>query len=97
MMGRRGMVLSVASVALIALACDTVTRDNYEQIKPGMSVEEVESILGPGAEASGVSGALGDLKASARVMRWEEGDRSITVTFLNDQVTAKTMENLGDR
>ena len=71
-----------------------VTAENYAKIKDGMTVEQVTDILGKGKESSGVSGAIGDLTGSAKVMKWGDDEKSITITFVNDEVTLKVASGL---
>jgi len=61
-----------------------VTRANYERVKEGMTLEEVEAILGKGKEAS----SAGNL----RVMTWQGGVvnlKAISITVEDDRVVAK--------
>jgi hypothetical protein len=57
-----------------------LTKANADKIKNGMKKSEVEEILGPG-KASADAGKAG-------VFVWTEGTKSITVTFVDDKVTA---------
>ena len=92
----RSFILRVAVVCLLLLVsgCARVSRENYEKIETGMTLSQVESILGRGTEQSGVGGAIGDVGGSAKVVRWGDENRSITVTFVNDQVVAKAQQGL---
>lgn len=81
--------------ALTLAGCGSkVTKSNFDQIKTGMTVAEVEAILGKGTEATGASGAIGDLAGSAKSVVWKDGAKSITVNFLNDKVALKTQSGL---
>ena len=51
-----------------------------------MTLGEVEGILGKGTEKSGLSGAVGNLSGSAKIMTWGDEQKSITITFANDKV-----------
>jgi hypothetical protein len=78
----RPAVLALVCLALAALpGCKRnpkLTQANFDKIQPGMTVAEVEAILGPGAdeggdlslaEGSGAAGAIGiggDLQSMAR-------------------------------
>ena len=97
MIGRRALVgLLVLGLTLSVLpGCGSkVSKSNYDKVKTGMTQAEVEGILGKGTEKAGVGGALGGIAGSAKVLTWTEGDKSITVTFLNDKVTAKVQQGL---
>ena len=63
-----------------------INRANYDQIKDGMTRQEVEALLGPGKEIS----SAGNLQ----VVNWESGVinlRVITITFEDGRVTAKAI------
>jgi hypothetical protein len=78
--GRAGLVLGVLLLCLALPACGgnkRITKANYDRIKEGMSLADVEAILGKGdgeggtslAEGSSVAGAAGiggDLQSVAR-------------------------------
>lgn len=89
-----------ASALLVGLmlaamgGCSKVNQENYDQIETGMTRAEVEGILGEGTEQSGVAGAIGDLSGSAKVVTWGQDNQSITVTFVNDKVVAKSASGL---
>ena len=63
-----------------------VSRANYDKITIGMSLSQVESILGPGKE-SGSS-------VQIRIMNWSEGPRIISVTFAKGRVSSKVQVGL---
>lgn len=71
-----------------------VSKSNYDKINNGMTVAEVESLMGKGTTEAGGAGAIGGLSGSAKVMSWTDGDKKITVTFVNDKVTLKTEKGL---
>src|SRR5689334_17600716 len=66
---RRLVLTFVIATAIVGCNRNTrLTRANYDKIQPGMTVAEVEALLGPGeqeggdlamAEGSGVAGAAG--------------------------------------
>jgi hypothetical protein len=80
------------TAATLGGCASKVTKSNYDQVKPGMTLAQVEEILGKGAEQAGIGGALGTLAGSVKIVCWTEGQKSpkkITVTFVNDKVVAK--------
>ena len=92
---RRWPALGLLVAILAGLTgCSKVSQDNYDKVKSGMTLSEVEGILGKGTEKSGVSGAIGDLSGSAKVMTWGDDKKSITITFANDKVVTKLAEGL---
>ena len=94
--------------AIAAIACaGKLTKANYDKVVSGMSPAQVESILGPGSEqtssgitipgtATGTATGIGapGTTVSTKVFVWRSGGKVITVTFLNDQVVAKTQIGL---
>ena len=66
----------------------------YGKIENGMSLSQVQGILGKGDLQTGASGAIGDIGGSAKIYKWTDGDTTITVTFINDKVTTKTRAGL---
>ena len=60
LLGRRGCFVLLLAACFFVSACTNnrkVTRANYEQIKEGMSLAEVEQILGKGQRESGGDGS----------------------------------------
>ena len=99
MFSRSLMALS-AMACLCFTGCDStsaVTKTNFDKIKPGMTAQEVEGILGKpttitGGEAALPTGGFTALdvpegKVGATVKTWTEGSNTAVVTFLNDKVT----------
>ena len=52
----------------------------------GMTLEEVKGILGEPTEEN--AAGIGDMSAGGYV--WKDGDKTITVTFMNEKVTVMT-------
>ncbi|MEM7066310.1 MAG: hypothetical protein AAF572_24475 [Cyanobacteria bacterium P01_B01_bin.77] len=72
---------------------EKVSLETFEQIQNGMSLEEVETILGPGRETT--SQDIDDVQIS--VYRWQDPNFSnITIRLIvqNGVVTAKTHTDL---
>ena len=99
-------VTRLAGFTALALCCclgngcakSKVTKENYEQIKTGMTLEDVEAILGPGklsgdgsliAAQVGVDVTGGARQSSAVEYVWESGNNSITVVFRGEKGVAK--------
>ena len=90
---------------LLTTGCGSnITADNYEKIKVGMSLDEVEGILGSGEELASssvdvpgqsisVPGAgsvsVSGMSSSGKVVQWQDGNKIITVMFLNGKVFSK--------
>jgi len=94
--GRFLIGLLAVSLLLGTLAgCSSkVSKGNYDKIKTGMTLAEVEDILGKGTEKAGIGGAIGDITGSGKVLTWVDGEKKITVTFANDKVVTKVQEGL---
>jgi hypothetical protein len=97
---RRLRVLVVAiglSVSLFG-CMSRITKDNAEKIKTGMTDQEVSNILGAANETAevkipdfgGMVGAPNVIPNGAKSSTWREGDKVITVTFVNGKVFSKT-------
>ncbi len=74
-------------VGFCLAACETsrINQDNYEKIQTGMTTSQVEAILGPPTEASGVDLTL----FSGTMSTWKRGEVTITIQFVNGKVVAK--------
>lgn len=68
-----------------------VNEANFEKIKTGMTHEEVNQILGPPTESSGLS--IGALSGTAS--EWKSENGTITIQFLNGKVWAKQLSQSG--
>jgi len=80
----------LAFAALLALtACTRITQENFSRIDPGMTEQEVVSILGAPSESS--SGSL--LGISGTASRWRGRDAEITVRFVGGKVATKTFDS----
>jgi len=88
-----------------------VNRANYDKLKPGMTLAEVEAVLGKGdseggldlSEGSGAAGALGVTGMSAaptrsssiKWMRWGDDNKYIRIGFQGDRVAKGKIEQKG--
>ena len=52
-----------------------VNKENYDRIKTGMTMAEVEDILGKGEEQVSGSGGIGGLSGSGKMYKWVDGDK----------------------
>jgi outer membrane protein assembly factor BamE (lipoprotein component of BamABCDE complex) len=71
---------------LVLIACSRVTQENYEKIKPNMTMQQVIAILGnpTTSESINVAGVSGTSAV------WKDNKNQIDIQFLNDKVTVKT-------
>ncbi|MCW5765462.1 MAG: outer membrane protein assembly factor BamE [Phycisphaeraceae bacterium] len=101
---RAAAAAGLAAAALLGGCKESkLTRDNLAQVKPGMTLTQVEAILGrgelePTAEGTSISGAgIGSTDGRGKppkIMVWKEGRTRITVTFQNDKVLDVVPENV---
>ena len=83
--------------AMILVACSgKINMDNYNKISNGMTVEEVEQILGEGESNASSNFDLGEYGGtiSSEVMTWQSGTKVITITFTNGRVEFKAQAGL---
>lgn len=88
------VVLALFLVHAIAGCDKRLSINAYDRVKNGMSVSEVESILGPGTEQASSEAGYGEISMSGKVLVWQDGMRIISITFMNDQVMAKAQVGL---
>lgn len=79
--------ITVSIFCLLMISCSKLTQANYEKIKPNMSMQEVIAILGEPKTSESISVA----GISGTSAMWKDQDKEITIQFLNDKVTVKTI------
>ena len=103
MMMHRSLARVIACVGLLMMAvllaaCDNkVTQANFDQIQNGMSLSQVEKLLGKGTDDTpsagyGVSGGgvMSSTAAPEKVYVWKTPDLTITVNFKDGKVVQKS-------
>lgn len=91
---------AILLVCLLLPACQSkVNKTNYEKVKEGMTLDEVEKILGKGSKETGdgsnVAGQFGVALPSAptsgggEVYTWESGNNMIRLTFRDGKLVHK--------
>jgi hypothetical protein len=100
---RVGVLMLALGLCLGLSGCGggKITKANADKINTGMSEKEVADILGPPTDSAEVKlpempGGLGGdvpgmpkMPAGAKNSVWKDGNKVITVTFLDGKVTAK--------
>jgi hypothetical protein len=103
---RRAFLLGlVLLLCVLGPACrkSKVTPENFDKVQTGMTLQEVQGLLGPGqkeegGDGAGVAAQFGVDAGVAGAERggknvdtyvWESGARKITVYFVNGKVTNK--------
>jgi hypothetical protein len=100
---KRGLMAAAcgAVVALLVACGGDVSQENYDKIQTGMTLDQVEQVLGPGEDqtASGVEISSSGMAGRSREDRtktylWKDGAKQIIVEFEQGKVTAKRPKNL---
>lgn len=98
---RRAMhVLSVLAVTctLLLAGCggSKITEANYDKVKPGMTQDEVEKILGKGTDQTANATAFTGVPAKSTIFVYsdKEGEKSITVFYVQGKVAQKTQSGI---
>ncbi len=81
----RALLAGLIIVGLMGCSGSKITKDNFDRIKLGMTQEEVQGILGPPSEATGLEIPM----FSGTMSKWARGDTVISVQFVNGKVVAK--------
>ena len=79
------LLVGLVIAGLAGCAGSKINQDNFDQIKLGMSQAEVQLILGPPTESSGLEVPM----FSGTMSKWIQGDVAITIQFVNGKVVAK--------
>jgi outer membrane protein assembly factor BamE (lipoprotein component of BamABCDE complex) len=83
-----GIVVVLVLCTLYLVSCGSrINQDNFEKIQTGMTLAQVKIILGDPTESSSVDVAV----FSGTVSKWQAGDVTITVQFVNGKVVAKQL------
>ncbi len=88
------MVTFLLTFAIAGCSKPGVTKEGFDKIENGMTLAEVEKILGSDKKGGKVAGGIGDLAGAGSAHVWEDGDKKITVTFKDDKVTDKAQVGL---
>lgn len=79
------VLLGLAIAVLSGCTGAKINKDNFDKIRIGMTQEEVQRLLGPPTEATGVEIPI----FSGTASKWVQGDTIITIQFVNGKVMAK--------
>lgn len=80
-------VLILLAAALVLAACSKLTEANYAKLKSGMTIEEVEAVMG---SADKCDEALG-----FRSCEWGDEQKYIRVKYMGEKVIALSKKGLG--
>lgn len=84
------LIVGIVLGLFVVTGCSKVSQENYDKISTGMTVNEVEGILGGGKVEGGGGLAVGGVELSGKVMQWGDEAKHIKVTFANSKVVAKS-------
>lgn len=92
-------ILAAIGLTLSLIGCigSKVNQANYDKIETGVTglkTEKVKEILGEPTEQQSGGIGLGGVGIEGRTMTWKDGNRSITIIFLNDQAVTKSQQGL---
>ena len=79
------MLLAV-SLCLMAAGCDNLTQESYNKIKVGMSLQEVEKLLG--------SSPTCDSAVGMKNCTWGTAEKHVKVQFVADKVAMYSAKGL---
>ncbi|MDF3125492.1 outer membrane protein assembly factor BamE [Rheinheimera sp. 1928-s] len=72
-------IVVLLAALLFVGACSKLTQDNYDQVKAGMTYQEVTDILGTATHC--------DEAVGTKSCRWGDDEKNIKITFLADRAT----------
>lgn len=75
------------TVTFLFFCCsvDKISKENFDRIRTGMTEAEVQAILGPPTESTGVDVTV----FSGNTSIWKNGHTVISIQFVNGKVVAK--------
>jgi hypothetical protein len=93
-MNRCTQTVLLACLLFLVGCGNRITKDNYAKIKTGMTIAEVESILGRGTEQGSSNASFGGISLDMKSIVWQDDIKIISVTFSNGKVQAKSQIGL---
>ncbi len=88
------IVLMSCLVLFVGCGGQRVTKGSYAKVKTGMTLSEVEAILGPGTEQGSSDASFGGISIDVKSMVWQDEDKIISIMFSQDKVKAKSQIGL---
>ena len=85
------------SFSLVGCIGSKVNQTNYDKIETGITglkIEKVKEIMGEPTEQQSSGIGLGGIGIKGNTMTWKDGNRSISIMFLNDQAISKSQNGL---
>ncbi len=89
-MRRLSLLRAVALAVVICMSLGScagskINQENFDKIQTGMTLAQVQAILGEATESSSLDVTV----VSGTVSKWKTGDITITIQFVNGKVVAK--------
>lgn len=78
-------------LAIFLVACSRVTQENFDKIQPGMTMEQVVTILGNPT----TSESMNVMGLSGTSAQWKDNNAVISIQFFNNTVQVKTFNKVG--
>lgn len=75
------------------VACSKVTRSNFDQIQPGMTMKQVVALIGEPTHTESIN--IAGLSGTSAV--WKDSQGEIDIQFFNDKVAVKAFSKAGDK
>ncbi len=79
-------VLLALALSLTTVACDNLSQENYNKIKVGMSLQEVEKLLGSSPSC--------DSAVGMKNCTWGTAEKHVKVQFVADKVAMYSAKGL---
>ena len=83
-------ILMTSFFTIFLLACSKITQNNFEKIKPNMSMQEVVTLLGEPSSSESIM--IVGISGTSAV--WKDEQAEIDIQFLNNKVTVKSFSKL---
>ena len=94
--------LTLAASVLLLVACSKVSEENYDKVTTGMTLSQVERILGKGDQdttggvsisSGGVMGGSSSANSRRQTYTWKDGQKQVVIEFMDDKVLNKRKIN----
>ena len=88
------VLLLTCTLFFVGCGGNSITKDNYSEIKTGMTIAEVESILGSGTEQASSDASIGGISIDMKSMVWQDEMKIISIMFSHGKVQSKSQFGL---
>ena len=87
------LIAVILGLSLTSCIGSKVTKENFDKLETGitgMTVQKVKDVMGEPTEQNSGGIGLAGVGVSGRTMTWKDGDRSISIVFINEQAISKS-------